>query len=275
MRNDDVELRYYNTYYYANFIYNLLSDRWDYLRTLHDLFENDGEFAFIEPFAKYSALHIFTEFAVGLLFYEDLDSEYTADSIKKGDPRLTVNHAFDFYNLDHMSFKEWLLYNKHGEEDIVEDQLYDYYQDLCLEQAYEDLMKRIADEVFFIMFLNRNAMLLLNDLIADHVSEVKLENLEESERVRFEKNGVLKRVSIPEWVRKAVMYRDRGACAICRQDISGLVSISNERHFDHIVPLALGGINDITNIQLLCDECNLKKGKRNTDTSVVYERWYV
>lgn len=30
-------------------------------------------------------------------------------------------------------------------------------------------------------------------------------------------------------------------------------------HIDHIFPLALGGSNDLVNLQLLCETCNLKK----------------
>jgi 5-methylcytosine-specific restriction endonuclease McrA len=41
-----------------------------------------------------------------------------------------------------------------------------------------------------------------------------------------------------------------------------------------MIPLAEGGINDVTNLQLLCGECNLKKGDRCTGTSCRYERWF-
>jgi len=33
-------------------------------------------------------------------------------------------------------------------------------------------------------------------------------------------------------------------------------------HVDHIVPLAQGGTNDITNFQALCPKCNLSKGAK-------------
>lgn len=45
----------------------------------------------------------------------------------------------------------------------------------------------------------------------------------------------------------------RGRCAACGRSIAG------EYHADHIVALARGGSNDISNIQLLCPPCNLEK----------------
>lgn len=45
----------------------------------------------------------------------------------------------------------------------------------------------------------------------------------------------------------------RGKCACCR------APISNGYHLDHIMPLALGGLNTDNNIQLLCKTCNLQK----------------
>jgi 5-methylcytosine-specific restriction endonuclease McrA len=33
-------------------------------------------------------------------------------------------------------------------------------------------------------------------------------------------------------------------------------------HIDHVIPLAEGGTNALSNLQLLCAKCNLAKGKK-------------
>jgi 5-methylcytosine-specific restriction endonuclease McrA len=45
----------------------------------------------------------------------------------------------------------------------------------------------------------------------------------------------------------------KGKCALCK------CSIKKRYHIDHIMPLALGGSNFRSNIQLLCAPCNLSK----------------
>ncbi|MEQ9307359.1 MAG: HNH endonuclease signature motif containing protein, partial [Marinoscillum sp.] len=67
----------------------------------------------------------------------------------------------------------------------------------------------------------------------------------------------VRRKNIPAWAKKAIYSRDRGKCAICNTDI--LFELSENDHIDHIIPLARGGCNDIVNLQLLCQKCNLKK----------------
>jgi 5-methylcytosine-specific restriction endonuclease McrA len=52
---------------------------------------------------------------------------------------------------------------------------------------------------------------------------------------------------------KALFQRQRGRCAYCSK------SIRNGYHVDHIIPLARGGSNWISNIALACAKCNLTK----------------
>ena len=52
---------------------------------------------------------------------------------------------------------------------------------------------------------------------------------------------------------RAMLIRQHGRCVVCR------VNISKIYHIDHIMPLALGGSNKISNIQLLCPYCNRSK----------------
>lgn len=55
---------------------------------------------------------------------------------------------------------------------------------------------------------------------------------------------------------EALRLKQRGRCAGCGVKLGGAF------HRDHRVPLALGGSNDITNIQLLCVPCNQSKGAK-------------
>lgn len=56
---------------------------------------------------------------------------------------------------------------------------------------------------------------------------------------------------IPSAVRKKVWERDGGRCINCGS--------KENLHYDHIIPYSKGGSNTEKNIQLLCQECNLRK----------------
>ena len=83
------------------------------------------------------------------------------------------------------------------------------------------------------------------------------------------------RCNIPLWVKRAVKFRDRGRCVCCGKDLSGLIDCEDENavHYDHMISLNDGGLNDVCNIQLLCCQCNLAKSS-NSYTNTTYKDWY-
>ncbi|MCT7975923.1 HNH endonuclease [Laspinema olomoucense] len=62
------------------------------------------------------------------------------------------------------------------------------------------------------------------------------------------------RIRIPAAVRVYVWERDRHQCQSC-----GKTEQETELNIDHIIPLAMGGSNDISNLQTLCRQCNQRK----------------
>lgn len=63
-----------------------------------------------------------------------------------------------------------------------------------------------------------------------------------------------RRDPIPDDVKLLVWARDGGSCVRC--------GATNGLHFDHIIPVALGGGNIEANIQILCQACNLRKSDK-------------
>lgn len=62
---------------------------------------------------------------------------------------------------------------------------------------------------------------------------------------------------IPRPVQIRVLARDNSVCRSCGSNIP-----PEAIHFDHDIPWSKGGASDESNIQLLCEECNLRKSDR-------------
>jgi 5-methylcytosine-specific restriction endonuclease McrA len=62
------------------------------------------------------------------------------------------------------------------------------------------------------------------------------------------------RINLPKSVKKYILKRDKYQCQSC-----GKTEEETKLNIDHIIPLAKGGSNDISNLQTLCSLCNQKK----------------
>lgn len=65
------------------------------------------------------------------------------------------------------------------------------------------------------------------------------------------------RIPIPIAVRDYVFQRDNYRCQGC-----GRCQTEMPLEVDHIIPLAKGGSNDLSNLQTLCRGCNGSKGAK-------------
>lgn len=230
-----------------------------------------------------SLLHHFICFIVDREFHDTDVNDEMAELMRQIPERRTIDEAFvptlwiedalKCFGFEHDPFASWVQIQGYNYDDINIDTISEYNLELRLCGPLEDLLDRIAEEVFFVLFPNRNLLFQFNSVVAMHVERLDVDKLEEENRILFERDGMLKRVPVPSWCRRAVFFRERGRCAACQADLSHIISLQAEPELDHIVPLHEGGINDVSNLQLLCQKCNRMKGPR-AFTSIVYERWY-
>ena len=68
-------------------------------------------------------------------------------------------------------------------------------------------------------------------------------------------NSKRKRTHIPRGMRHEVFKRDDYRCVECGATKSDGATL----HVDHIVPVAKGGTDELSNLQTLCSDCNLNK----------------
>ncbi|MDD4438171.1 MAG: HNH endonuclease signature motif containing protein [Tissierellia bacterium] len=157
------------------------------------------------------------------------------------------------------------------EEKILDfDKVYEESDYTCYKQykelianMYDDIVSNfdlieedIIEAVFYLLYTNKGFLFCFNQYISKYVS------IDFLDAELFDSFNHVKRCHyLPEWLKRAIIYRDNGKCQHCGKDLSGLISINNDKElqFDHVIPLEQGGTNDATNFQLLCSECNFKK----------------
>lgn len=63
------------------------------------------------------------------------------------------------------------------------------------------------------------------------------------------------RIKFPKEVREMLYHNADGRCVLCGRKI-----LYDDVSLDHVIPLAMGGADDIRNIQVTCRACNQFKG---------------
>lgn len=259
---------FFATYYLADLIQQILDDTLEaapvWSDTITDLAENAAE----SGFTMDTALHQFIRCATDRELFL-FDSE-TFVSRNDDWVQFQLNHVPE----DHRSTDLWaeLALRRHGlpfepfegwqkaEAERDGDLVHDWYRELRQSESYDELIHAMADAVFHILFANRRVLFNFNEWIAWRIGRDDL--------------GPILREKPPSWAKRAIFFRDRGRCCQCGQDLSGLLSQVGIANLDHVVPLVANRINDVTNLQLLCDKHNAAKGGPIVAPSNSYEAWF-
>jgi hypothetical protein len=261
------------------------------VHALEGLTADDGILGFLPNWQKESALHKFARWVADDMFVDGTSGPYVQGYDEDGGPVRYLPVEIALQNYGFSLDEPFKVPPPHGqtvqlspnvtgweESHEVADACYEYFMEgVRLSQPYDELLGQIADEVFHTMFHNRVALAGLNTYLAWHVDDLDPAGLDEHPDIakQFRAAGKLKRTKPPRWARRAVFFRDRGRCAWCGADLSGLIDALPASQFDHIVPLAKGGLNDVTNLQLLCQPCNGRKAaKTGRRPSSSYRRLY-
>lgn len=244
-----ITLKSEDLYYICQVIDGVLKDPRPYLRGIEDIFGDAAILALLTPFEKHSHLHIFVEGALDFLMMEGDVNDWIAKLIKSN-----------------QIGRECLGRSRPESLDVATDEL---LEELINAGVYTDLRDSIARQVFYVLFGNRELLKSLGELTSGYIlsaSDVFPDY--------FNGRGTLLRRTIPGWAARAVFYRDKGRCAMCGLDCTPTLRPEKNENYDHIVPLAKGGANDVTNLQLLCGPCNRQKSASGAITSGNYLEWY-
>lgn len=254
------EINFNSTYYFADLVESYIYGQ--------STFWNYPEQVFIEralKFNKETLLHLYIETTIWNYYNRDI-RKYGGDYI---------HYIFFFRNLFNDYKVETNLFDNIEEDEYETNEnilntLNDNFEDEWHqhEDEFRELFNNIAADVFFILFGNRHLLLHFNNVVAESVEQIGFSDSDLTQK------GNIKRTNIPQWVKKAVFSRDKGRCTICTKDLTGLIAVDQKQHYDHIVPLNLSGVNDPSNIQLLCESCNLKKSGNIIETSKLYVKWW-
>ncbi len=260
MKQAPKEFRFFETYETASWIEAAATAPWSFIEVP---WEDKSVARALGHFSKVSLLHYY--------IYHLLATEKQREYRKNLYDRLP-DDIDDFKG----TFKDYQInirdekgFQPYGDDYDENEHFYLWF--LYHEESFTLLWEKITDEVCHLLFANRGFLLIFNKSLSSYLEEHPKLIPPECRK----KDGKIKRANnIPAWAKKAVYFRDQGRCVLCFKDLTGLLSSDQDIHYDHIVPLNCWGVNDPCNLQLLCRECNLKKGGMHATTSIRYREWW-
>lgn len=247
-------------YYICQMVDNVTRDPGKYIRSIEDIFGDAASTSLTRPFPKYTSFHDFIHNIISSVIWEQANDRAEVEIEGKG---LWIDHLIEA-NDDRLERGDW------GAISSFRGAVGDYLELLSDLGIIEQVCDLVTSQVFHVLFSNRFTLRSFGKMTSYYVLDVAPHFASNA----FTGRGKLRRVDIPQWARNAVFHRDKGRCVFCRADLTKVFSIDTKIHFDHMVPLAQGGMNCVTNIQLCCERCNLNKGASSDATSYDYEPWF-
>lgn len=124
------------------------------------------------------------------------------------------------------------------------DQLKLLLSHISPEMSYQDLFAYLADKAIKQLDPAKKTNAVSNSLPAPKVNSVSAKTV--VQRSRY----------IPNYLKTEVWIRDKGCCTFVSDENGKICGSKFQVQIDHIHPFALGGINEIGNLRLLCAQHN-------------------
>ena len=245
MRRDDYyEARGFSIYYMANVTFNVVNNPISYARRIEDILGDMRTLVLMRSFPRHTNLHVLVR---------EIAMDVLTEEIQHNDDGSRFLQAF----FDHFGVA--------CPSSALEDE--DAFWNWAAESSrFHTSIDDIIEEVFHVLFNDVRFLQTFNALCAGFIEG---SGYGEGNTTG---TGTLKRVRIPAWARRAIFHRDKGECRSCKRSLAAVINRLETERYDHIVPLAQFGANDVTNLQLLCEPCNLTKGARAEPVSNLYQR---
>ena len=102
---------------------------------------------------------------------------------------------------------------------------------------------------------------------AAHAAVDKASALKELVVLLNELDPIRRHKNWPSWIIREIARDQQGKCAHCGEMLPGLHE--GAVHVHHLIPWSLGGGNEVRNLRILHEQCNLIVGRRCDDDDLI------